>query len=162
MQVTRFIRSSFMRIAVAAVAIWFVGPTRAATFAVGAAAPTGSFALGDEALLAPLADAFMFSSGAGAGAGAAFESSSFGTTGHVGRSATFDVNILEDLPSRDYSSVFGDSATFFDPSLPIGSSHAASIDIAATSPVSEPPASALLLTGAVLLAWHLYRRRVER
>jgi len=121
MQVTRFIRSSFMRTAVAAVAIWWVGPTRAAPFAVG-----------DEALLAPPADAFTFQSGAGA----AFESSSFGTTGY--------------------------SASFFDRSLPIASSHAAPIDIAAASPVPEPPATALLLTGAVLLAWQLYRRRVEK
>jgi len=121
MQVTRFIRSSFIRIGVAAVAIWLVGPTQAATFAVG-----------DEALVAPPADAFTFQSGAGA----AFESSSLVTTGY--------------------------SATFFDRSLPIASNHAASIDIAAASPVPEPPARVLLLSGAVLLAWQLYRRRVEK
>jgi len=137
------IRSSFVRIAVAAVVIGFVVPTRAATFAVDPATSAGSFALGDEAPRAPLADTFQ------SGAGALFESSSLATTG-------------EGLSLRDYSLVFGDSGSFFDPSLPLASSRAASIDIAATPPVPEPHTTVLLLTGAVLLVWHLYRRRMDR
>ena len=177
MRVTRFLRSLFMRVAIAAVIIWFIDPARAATFAIGPATSHGSLALGNEALLAQVADTFMLQSGAGA----SFESSPFVTTGHVGRSAIFEVNganfssgqllqadsaqmhhTLAGLPSRDYWLVFGDSATFFDPIPQIPSSQVGSIDIAATSPVPEPHAKALLLNGAVLLAWHLYRRRMKK
>ena len=164
---------AFVRIAVAAaVVIWFVVPTRAATFTAGpVAAPAGL------APLAPFADMFTFESGADA----AFESFPFLTSADVRRSAIFDMNganfsvgpllqtgsvqmhdILEGLPSHDDPLALGDSATILGPSLPIASSQAASIEIAATSPVSEPHASALLLTGAMLLAWNLYGRRMEK